>query len=66
MKASVKMQKAIARIEKMYGKLNKEYFVEQNPENRVGRGFYDGCELTCDILHSLKIVVSHDGSSYKF
>lgn len=60
------MQKSIARIEKKYGELKKEFFVEQNPDNRVGRGFYDGCELTCDILQSLKIVVSHDGSIYKF
>lgn len=66
MKSSVKMQKAIAKVEKKYGELNKEYFVELNPENRVGRGFYDGCELTCNIIQSLKIIVAHDGTITKF
>ena len=66
MKASVKMQKSITKVEKKYGELKKEFFVEQNPDNRVRRGFYDGCELTSDIFQSLKIVVAHDGSIYKF
>lgn len=66
MKASVKMQKTIEKMEKKYGKLNKDYFVEQIESNRVGRGFYDGCELTSDIIKSLSIVVAHDGTYYKY
>lgn len=64
MKASKRMEATIARMEKKWGKLNREYVVELNESNRVGRGYYDGCILTCDILKSLHIVVSHDGSSY--
>ena len=64
MKASKKMEATIARMEKKYGKLNRDYFVEVREENRVGRGFYDGCTLTCDILKNLHIVVAHDGTYY--
>lgn len=66
MKSSKKMEATIAKLEKKYGKLNSEYFVEAIESNRVGRGFYDGCTLTCDIIKSLNIVVAHDGSYYKF
>lgn len=65
MKSSKKMEATIERLEKKYGKLNRDYFVEQIVSNRVGRGFYDGCELTCDILKGLHIVVDHDGTYYK-
>lgn len=65
MKASKKMQATIAMLEKKYGKLNKDFFVEAIEQNRVGRGFYDGCELTCDIIKNLYIVVAHDGTWYK-
>ena len=66
LKSSKKMEATITRMEKKYGKLNRNYFVEAIESNRVGRGFYDGCTLTCDILKSLNIVVAHDGSYYKF
>lgn len=65
MKASKKMEATIAKMEKKYGKLNRDYFVENIISNRVGRGFYAGCELTCDILKGLCIIVAHDGSYYK-
>lgn len=52
-------------MEKKWGKLNKDYFVETIESNRVGRGFYDGCTLTCDILKNLHIVVAHDGTWYQ-
>ena len=52
-------------MEKKYGELQKDYFVETIESNRVGRGFYDGCTLTCNILKSLHIVVAHDGTYYK-
>ena len=65
LKASKKMQATIARMEKKWGKLNKDYFVETIESNRVGRGFYDGCTLTCDILKNLHIVVAHDGTYYQ-
>lgn len=66
MKSSKKMEATIARMEKKYGKLNRDYFVEPIASNRVGRGFYDGCTLTCDILKNLHIVVAHDGTWYQF
>ena len=59
------METTIAKLEKKYGKLNKDYLVETIESNRVGRGFYDGCTLTCDIIQSLNIVVAHDGTWYK-
>lgn len=62
MKSSKKMEATITRLEKKWGKLNRDYFVEPLERNRVGRGFYDGCTLTCDLLKSLYIVVSHDGT----
>lgn len=65
MKPSKKMEATIERLEKKYGKLNRDYFVEPIEANRVGRGFYDGCTLTCDIIQSLNIVVAHDGTWYK-
>ena len=65
MKSSKKMEATIAKMEKKYGKLNHDYFVETIEENRVGRGFFDGCMLTCDILMGLHIVVAHDGTYYK-
>lgn len=65
MKQSKKMQATIDRLEKKWGKLNKNYFVEVLECNRVGHGFYDGCDLTCDILKNLHIVVAHDGTWYR-
>lgn len=62
MKASKKMLAAIAKVEKKYGELDKEFFVERLETNRVGRGFYDGCQLTSNILQSVNIIVSHDGT----
>lgn len=66
LKPSKKMEATIAKMEEKYGKLNRDYFVETIETNRVGRGFYDGCTLTCDTIKSLNIVVAHDGSYYKF
>ena len=65
MKSSKKMEATIARMEKKWGKLNRDYFVEPRECNRVGRGFYDGCTLTSDILQNLNIVVAHDGTWYQ-
>ena len=62
LKVSAKMKKTIARLERRFGKLNKYYYVEPYKSNRVGRGFYDGCTLTCDTLKSLHIEVAHDGT----
>lgn len=62
MKASKKMLAAIAKVEKKYGELDKEFFVERLETNRVGRGFYDGCQLTSNILQSVNIIVAHDGT----
>ena len=65
MKISKKMETTIAKLEKKYGNLNKDYFVENIISNRVGGGFYDGCELTCNTLKSLHIIVAHDGTYYQ-
>lgn len=65
MKSSKKMEATITRLEKKYRKLNRYYFIEAREENRVGRGFYDGCDLTHDILKNLHIVVAHDGTWYR-
>lgn len=62
LKVSAKMRKAIAKLERKFGKLNKRFFVERNKGERVGRGFYDGCKLTCSIIQSLEFVVAHDGT----
>lgn len=61
LKTSKKMQATITRLEKKWGQLNKEYFVEFYECNRVGRGFYDGCTLTSNIIKGLQIIVAHDG-----
>ena len=58
------MLAAIAKVEKKYGELDKYFFVEWNEANRVGRGFYDGCQLTDKILQSVNIIVYHDGTIY--
>lgn len=65
LKASKKMERTIEQLEKRFGKLNRDYFVEKRDCNRNNRGFYDGCTLTCSILKGLHIVVAHDGSYYK-
>ena len=62
MKASKKMLAAIAKVEKNYGELDKEFFVERLETNRVGRGFYDGCQLTSNILQNVNIIIAHDGT----
>ena len=62
LKISIKMKKSIEKLEKQYGKLNKRFFIERDERVRVGKGFYDGCQLTDDIIKSRNIVVSHDGT----
>lgn len=62
LKISSKMKKAIEKLEKQYGKLNKRFFIERDERVRVGNGFYDGCQLTDDIIKSRNIVVAHDGT----
>ena len=62
LKASYKMGKAIKKLEKKYGKLNKRFFIEKDEEGRVSHGFYDGCQLTDDIIQGRNIVVAHDGT----
>lgn len=60
LKISSKMKKSIEKLEKQYGKLNKRFFIER--DERVGNGFYDGCQLTDDIIKSRNIIVAHDGT----
>lgn len=62
LKVSYKMRKAIEKLERKFGKLNKRFFVERNECVRVGRGFYDGCRLTFTFIKSLDFVVAHDGT----
>lgn len=62
LKVSYKMRKSIEILERNYRKLNKRFFVERNKDVRVGRGFYDGCQITCPIIQSLEFVVAHDGT----
>ena len=62
LKVSSKMRKAIEKLEKKYGKMNKRFFVEMDERVRVGHGFYDGCQLTDDIIKSWNIIVAHDGT----
>lgn len=56
------MKKAIEKLEKKYGAMNKRFFVERNESVRVGNGFYDGCQLTDDIIQIRNIIVAHDGT----
>lgn len=63
LKVSAKMQKAIEKVEKKYGEMEKRFFVEAIPSNRVGRGFYDGCELHCPIL-GRTVIVNHNGEIF--
>ena len=62
MKVSSKMRKAIEKLEKKYGKLNKRFFVETDERVSAGHGFYDGCQLTDDIIQSRNFIVAHDGT----
>lgn len=62
LKISRKMKKAIEKIEKKYGKLNKRFFIERDKRVISGNGFYDGCQLTDDIIKSRNIVIAHDGT----
>lgn len=63
MKASYKMRKTIEMMERKYGELEKEYFVEPIESNRVGRGFWDGCRLTSPVKSVyINIIVAHDGT----
>ena len=61
LKISSKMKKAIVKLEKKYGKMNKRFFVDEM-NKKVGHGFYDGCQLTDDIIKSRNIIVAHDGT----
>ena len=62
LKISSKMKKSIEKLEKQYGKLNKRFFIERDERVRDGKGFYDGCQLTDDIIKRRNIVVAHDGT----
>lgn len=62
LKASYKMRKAIEKLEKKFGKMNKRYFIERNESVRTGHGFYDGCQLTDTIIKGRNIIVAHDGT----
>ena len=62
LKVSSKMKKAIKKLEEKFGKLNKRFFIERDERVRVGKGFYDGCQLTDEIIKSRNIVVAHDGT----
>ena len=62
LKVSSKMKKTIDKLEKKFGKLNKRFFIERDERVRVGKGFYDGCQLTDDIIKTRNIIVAHDGT----
>lgn len=62
LKVSSKMKKAIERLEKKYGAMNKRFFVERDENVRVSNGYYDGCQLTDEIIQSRNIMVAHDGT----
>lgn len=64
MKASYKMRKAIERYEKKAGPMQKDFFVESDPMNRVGRGFYDGCVLYSPGFPTLTRTVNHQGEIF--
>lgn len=64
MKASYKMRKAIEAYEKKVGEMQKTFFVESDPRNRVGRGFYDGCQLYSEIDPRLNRIINHDGEIF--
>jgi hypothetical protein len=61
LRVSKKMLASIARMEKKYGLLNKDFFVEHDECNRRGGNWADGCILTCNILQDLHIAVAFDG-----
>jgi len=63
LRASYKMRKAIERVEKKSGGMDKHFFVERDECNRVGRGFYDGCILS-DRLLQRSIIVNHEGEIF--
>ena len=68
MKASKEMMAGIAKVEKKFGKLEKDYFVERDECNRVGGDYYDGCGLYSKILYGGQYIaiVAHDGTiSYR-
>lgn len=68
MKASAKMMAGIAKVEKKFGELEKDFFVETIEANRVGKGFYDGCGLYDKHLYGGQYIaiVAHDGTiSYR-
>lgn len=68
MKASSKMMQGISKVEKKWGALEKDFFVEQDESIRVGNGFYDGCGLYSKSLYGGQYIaiVAHDGSiSYR-
>ena len=65
MKASKAMLKSIAKIEKKYGKFDKEFGVEPIVENRRGNGYYDYCILT-DVITDLSFTIAHDGMIFQY
>lgn len=65
MKVSKKMEKAISKVEKILGEMKKDYFVERDESCRVGRGFYDGCELSSPYYRGgMAIIVNHNGEIF--
>ena len=64
LKISSKMKKSIVKLEKKYGKMNKRFFVDEM-NKRNGHSFYDGCQLTDNIIQSRNIIIAHDGSIYE-
>lgn len=61
LKASKKMLNGISRVEKKFGQMQKTFEIEFDEINRVGRGFYDYCDLYCPILQKC-FAVTHDGT----
>lgn len=61
MKSSRKMMNGIAKVEKKFGEMQKSFEIEFDEVNRVGRGFYDYCDLYCPIMKKT-FTVAHDGT----
>lgn len=62
-RASKAMLRSIEKIEKKYGKFIKKYDIEAIEENRVGRGFYDFCDMKCPYTN-MQFTVSHTGEIF--
>lgn len=65
LRPSKAMKRSIEKLEKKYGKFHKKFWVEALPENRVGRGFWDYCEMRDGVVRSLGFLVNHKGEIFR-